>query len=213
VLTGYPVRPGFFQAQRDQARERLGLHPSLPTLLVSGASSGARALNQAVARLAPEFLRVGQLVHLCGSRDETWLQDIRAGLSPELQERYHLHAYLHDEMPLALGAADLAVMRSGASTLGELPAARLPAILVPGEYEGWDQSPNARFLEQQGAAVTLPQARLDELPSLIMELLGESNRRERMREALAALARPDAADRLARLLLEMGAAKGVARRE
>jgi UDP-N-acetylglucosamine--N-acetylmuramyl-(pentapeptide) pyrophosphoryl-undecaprenol N-acetylglucosamine transferase len=202
-LTGYPVRPAFFEADRAAARQRLGLHPELPLLLVSGASSGANALNQAVNGWAADFLRLGQLIHLCGPIDEPWLRSARDALPADLRERYHLHAYLHDGMADALAAADLAVMRSGASTLGELPAARLPAVLVPGEYEGWDQSPNASFLQASGAAVLLPQARIGELKALVFELLADDSRRRRMQESLARLARPDAADRLARLVLEM----------
>src|SRR5690606_2250442 len=107
----------------------------------------------------------------------------------------------------ALAAADLGIMRAGASVLGELPATRLPAILVPGEYEGWDQSPNARYLEDAGAAVMLPQSRIDELHALALDLLRDKPRLQSMREALARLARPDAAERLARLTLEMARAK------
>ena len=69
----------------------------------------------------------------------------------------------------ALAASDLAIMRAGASVLGELPAARLPAILVPGEYEGWDQSANARYLEEQGAAVMLRQNEIDHLHDLVRD--------------------------------------------
>jgi UDP-N-acetylglucosamine--N-acetylmuramyl-(pentapeptide) pyrophosphoryl-undecaprenol N-acetylglucosamine transferase len=203
VVTGYPVRPRFFGAGRHDSRARLGLHPELPALLVSGASSGASAINDAVAAMAPDFLRLGQLLHLSGSRDYDRLSAVRQALPEDIRERYHLHAYLHDEMPFAFGAADVAVMRSGASTLGELPAARLPAVLVPGEYEGWDQSPNARYLEGEGASVMLPQLRLGELKDTVMALLGDSERRLRMQEALARLARPQAALELAQLLMKM----------
>lgn len=208
TVTGYPVRRQFFEAERVSARQRLGVHPTLPTLLVSGASSGANRINRAVAAWAPDFLRVGQLVHLCGRADEPWLREERAKLSPDLQDRYHLYGYLHEDMALALSAADVAVMRSGGSTLGELPAAGLPAVLVPGEYEGWDQSPNARYLESEGAAVMLPQARLEaELQTLVMGLLADGDRRQRMREALAGLARPDAAKNLAGLVMDMAGAR------
>jgi UDP-N-acetylglucosamine--N-acetylmuramyl-(pentapeptide) pyrophosphoryl-undecaprenol N-acetylglucosamine transferase len=203
VMTGYPVRRSFFEAERVSARERLGLHPDLPVLLVSGASSGAHRLNTAVAAWSADFLRAGQLVHLCGPADEAWLRRDRDDLPADLQARYHLHAYLHDDMALALAAADVAVMRSGASTLGELPAAQLPAVLVPGEYEGWDQSPNALYLESEGAAVMLPQSRLGELQTTVMRLIADGERRQSMKASLARLARPDAAERLARLVTEM----------
>jgi UDP-N-acetylglucosamine--N-acetylmuramyl-(pentapeptide) pyrophosphoryl-undecaprenol N-acetylglucosamine transferase len=108
-------------------------------------------------------------------------------------------------MAQALAGADLAVMRAGASTLGELPAARLPSILIPGGFS--DQRDNALFLESQGAAVMLAQERLDDLQDLAMRLLGDAPRLQAMRDALRGLARPDAADNLARLVAEMAAVK------
>jgi UDP-N-acetylglucosamine--N-acetylmuramyl-(pentapeptide) pyrophosphoryl-undecaprenol N-acetylglucosamine transferase len=203
TLLGYPVRDSFFDAEPNDARRRLGLALDEPVLLVSGASSGANRLNQAIASRKADFLRLAQLVHLCGPRDEAWLQDERSRLPADLQSRYHLYAYLHDEMPLALAAADLAVMRSGASVLGELPAARLPAILIPGEYEGWDQSNNARYLESEGAAVMLPQARIGELYDTVASLLPDHKTLADMRSALGRLSRPDAARDLARLVMKM----------
>ena len=204
VLTGYPVREAFFEAERVAARERLGLDPRLPTLLVSGASSGASQLNHAVSSWATDFLEIGQLVHLCGTADEAWLRAGVEMLSAEEQSRYHLYGYMHEEMPLAMAAADLAVMRAGASVLGELPATRLPAILVPGEYEGWDQTPNAKYLEDNEAAVMLPKERIGELQSMVMYLINNEMRLTNMRAALGKLAKPEAAEELARVLVGLG---------
>lgn len=205
-VIGYPVRSPFFEATRAEGRERLGLEPSLPVLLISGASSGASRLNEAVVPWLGDFLKGAQVIHLSGPRDEPWLKELRANMTPEQQARYHVYAYLHEEMPYALAAADLAVMRSGASVLGELPAAGLPAILVPGEYEGWDQSANARYLEEQGAAVMLRQAHIDLLHGLVTELMADAPRREAMKAALSRLRRPQAADEIAEVI---AAAAGV----
>jgi UDP-N-acetylglucosamine--N-acetylmuramyl-(pentapeptide) pyrophosphoryl-undecaprenol N-acetylglucosamine transferase len=201
VLTGYPVRPAFFEASRDEARVRFNLDPSLPTLLVMGGSTGASAINREIGGWAAEFLRSGQVLHICGRNDEDWLQDLRASLTEDLQARYHLHAYLHEDIALALAAADLAVLRAGASTLGELPAAGLPAVLIPGDFS--DQRDNAVFLESNGAAVMLPQRRIELLQGLVEELLGDESRLAGMREAMASLARPDAATNLASVIATM----------
>jgi UDP-N-acetylglucosamine--N-acetylmuramyl-(pentapeptide) pyrophosphoryl-undecaprenol N-acetylglucosamine transferase len=140
--------------------------------------------------------------------DFAWLASQRANLTPEIQNRYHLRDYLHEGMADALAAADLGVMRAGASTLGELPATRLPAILVPGDFS--DQDINARYLEAEGAAVALPESRLDGLCALATTLLDDPARLAAMRDNLARLARPDAADRLAALVLELaGVRSGV----
>jgi UDP-N-acetylglucosamine--N-acetylmuramyl-(pentapeptide) pyrophosphoryl-undecaprenol N-acetylglucosamine transferase len=206
-IIGYPVRPAFFEATRADGRQRLGLSQDLPVVLFSGASSGASRLNEAVAPWLTDLLKVAQVVHLSGPRDETWLQDLRAKMDESLRNRYHVHAYLHEDMPYALVAADLAVMRSGASVLGELPAAGLPAILIPGEYEGWDQSANARYLEDQGAAVMLRQDSIDHLEPTIMELLNGPARRDAMKQSLANLARPDAANQIADVIAATAGAR------
>ena len=106
-------------------------------------------------------------------------------------------------MPAAMVASDLAVMRAGASTLGELPAAGLPAVLVPGEYDGWSQAPNAEFMQEQGAAVMLRNAELGQLGTVVSELLSDDTRLATMRAAAKQLARPDAARDLARTLIEV----------
>ena len=100
---------------------------------------------------------------------------------------------------------DLAVLRAGASVLGAVPAAGLPAVLVPGVYEGWDQSPNARYMEERGAAVVLENARLDELTDVVRPLLADESKRRALGEAARRLAQPDAARRIAQLLRETSA--------
>jgi UDP-N-acetylglucosamine--N-acetylmuramyl-(pentapeptide) pyrophosphoryl-undecaprenol N-acetylglucosamine transferase len=204
-LTGYPVRPAFFAAQRDVGRRHFGLDPNLPVVLVTGGSTGASAINRVVADWSPKLLQTAQLFQISGRIDEPWLTRTRAALPAELQGRYQLHAYLHDDMALALAAADVAVMRAGASTLGELPLTGLPAVLIPGEFS--DQAINARFLESRGAAVMLPQSRLADLPAVVSGLLADEPGRRRMQDALASLSRPDAAEQLAALVALMAGAR------
>ena len=139
-----------------------------------------------------------------GAADEAWAREQRGKLDAAQQARYDVRGYL-DDMPAALIAADLVVSRAGASTLGELPAAAAPSILVPGEYEGWSQAPNAEYLQAQGAAVMLRNDELERLSDVVIELLDDEARLARMREASRGLARPNAARDLARMLVEAAA--------
>ncbi len=100
-------------------------------------------------------------------------------------------------------AADLAIMRAGASVIGELPAAGLPAILVPGRFAGGHQRDNAQWLEDHGAAEIVEQDNLDLLVPRAIALLGNPERLAEMRTAASALARPDAAEDIAILLGEV----------
>lgn len=200
VVTGYPVRPTLLQTDRKDARTQLGLPEDETVLLVYGGSQGARSINQALAADLPAFLSRAIVIHICGQEgDETWLRQLAEGLPPDLVPRYRLHPYLH-EMPLALAAADVAICRAGASTLGELPAAGLPAILVPYPYVHQDE--NADYLVRHGAAVKVPDARLqttagrpsaEALLQAFRAILGNPVQRQRMAEAARQLARPGAA--------------------
>jgi UDP-N-acetylglucosamine--N-acetylmuramyl-(pentapeptide) pyrophosphoryl-undecaprenol N-acetylglucosamine transferase len=199
IVVGYPVRDSFWSLTRQEAREQLGLPQDEQVLLVTGASLGARSINEALIQALPRLLRRCIVLHVTGAGDESRARD--AARAVENSERYVVRGYL-DDMPAAMVASDLAVMRAGASTLGELPAAGLPAVLVPGEYEGWSQAPNAEYLQEQGAAVTLLNASLGTLGDVIETILGDEARLASMRDAMRKLARPHAARDLARTLVE-----------
>jgi UDP-N-acetylglucosamine--N-acetylmuramyl-(pentapeptide) pyrophosphoryl-undecaprenol N-acetylglucosamine transferase len=203
IVTGYPVREEFWNVNRAIGRERLGLNPEEKVLFVTGASSGAHSINQAVAAELTGLLQLCEVIHLCGRADEQWLLEIRDGLPNELRSRYHLHGYMYEEVPWAMAAADLAVTRAGASTLGELPAMALPAILVPGTFAGGHQRPNARYIARAGAAVVLEDDDLDQLLPIVGQLLHDDTRLRSMREASRRLARPNAASRVAQILFDL----------
>jgi UDP-N-acetylglucosamine--N-acetylmuramyl-(pentapeptide) pyrophosphoryl-undecaprenol N-acetylglucosamine transferase len=124
-----------------------------------------------------------QFMHLTGARD---LEKVRAGYQAQ-----HVPALVHDffdDMGTALAAADVAVSRAGASSLAELAARRLPAVLIPYPTAADNhQHFNALAFAQSGAARILQQATAtpDSLAKEILELLRDAAKRSDMRQALA----------------------------
>jgi len=136
-------------------------------------------------------------VHVSGTLEADWVAGAAKKLPGALRENYHHYPYLHD-MSQALMSADLAVARAGAATLGEFPAAKLPALLVPYPHSGQHQNPNAAYMVRNGAAQSLPDADLKEkLVPVVLDLLGDTQLLADMRESANAMARPDAAEAIA----------------
>jgi UDP-N-acetylglucosamine--N-acetylmuramyl-(pentapeptide) pyrophosphoryl-undecaprenol N-acetylglucosamine transferase len=240
VVTGYPVRRELFDQDRAACRAAFDLDTQLPALFVYGGSRGARSINRAIAALLPDLLPIAELIHVCGREgDAAWLREAADQLPAELRARYKLYPYLysgdqeagdggwrleqHPPTPIphprtpsmiqAFGAADLTVCRSGASTLGELPAAGLPAVLVPYPYV--HQEENADYLVRRGAALKI---RDEEMLSVgrpatgplfqsLLRLIRDPHQRATMSERSKALAQPDAAERLADLLIALATGK------
>lgn len=112
-----------------------------------------------------------------------------------------------DSMQHFYAASDLVVCRGGASTVAELAATATPAVIVPpAQLARLGQEANARHLVEAGAAELIPEERLGELPGLVAELLVDGERLEAMAKAGAELARPDAAARVADVLMELAGA-------
>lgn len=202
VVTGYPVRESFLEATRRSGRTLFGIPDDATVLCVFGGSLGARSLNEALAACLPAVLRRAHVIHVCGQQR---LEEATAAatLPADLRSRYLLVPYLHDsEMAEALAAADLAVARSGASVLGEMPATETPSVLVPLPDPAVHQRENAEYLAQNGAAVVLANQDLGQLPALLDALLGDPARLARMAAAARTLSRPDAAAAIAQLIEE-----------
>jgi len=203
---GCPIRAEFAAADRGAGRRRFELDPDRPLLLVTGASQGARTINQTMQRVWPEFLArhpEWQLLHLTGSAEEDETRAAyaaprrSAGPAPVVRVLPFTH-----EMPLALAAADVVVSRAGASTLAEITALGRPAILLPYPFHrDRHQHANAQVLVDAGAALLVEDARGPEAnrgPLLAaLEQLAEEPTRWKMAEAARRLGRLTAADEIA----------------
>jgi len=229
VVTGYPVRTALIEAagggQLDaaaHAQNRAAVRRQLagrlqrpladvehdgtmrPLILVWGGSQGSRTINQATWDALPQLLPEAHILHVVGQRDwplwEEWKQTQPVAL--DWLHRYHPVAYLHEEMIQALVAADLTVARAGASSLGEFPTVRLPAVLAP--LAGVNQLQNAELLANQGGAMIIQDAELrEQLAPTLLGLLQDPSKRLAMETALAGLARPEAARHIARELYKL----------
>jgi UDP-N-acetylglucosamine--N-acetylmuramyl-(pentapeptide) pyrophosphoryl-undecaprenol N-acetylglucosamine transferase len=197
-VTGRPI-PATSRATlpREEARARFFLEHG-PVLLVFGGSQGASSLNE----LAVEsFGSAGPAVlHLSGERDF-------ASLAKRITRPDYRLLPFAPEFGAALAAADLVLARAGGS-VWELAAAKRPAILVPYPFATGDhQTKNARFFEQAGAAVVIPEAELGLVPGLARSLLDDPDRLAEMAAAMGRVARPDAADEIAEELIALAATR------
>jgi UDP-N-acetylglucosamine--N-acetylmuramyl-(pentapeptide) pyrophosphoryl-undecaprenol N-acetylglucosamine transferase len=205
-VVGRPVPKETLSADRDAARRRFGLSAERPCLLVFGGSIGARTLNEAsIEAFGAEA--PCDVLHASGRRDH-------AELARRLEElgsppHYHLHE-LVTPFGDALAAADLAVARSGGSVF-ELAAAGVPSILVPYPHATADhQAGNARYMADAGAAVVVADAEVDaeRLRAEVGRLLAAPDRLAAMQASAQAVARPDAAARVAAAVLKAAADAG-----
>jgi UDP-N-acetylglucosamine--N-acetylmuramyl-(pentapeptide) pyrophosphoryl-undecaprenol N-acetylglucosamine transferase len=192
LVTGRPVPPPATDAAA--ARARFGLADGERCVLVFGGSLGARSINEAaIEAFADAPYRI---LHAAGARDY-------AALRPRVpRDGYDLREYL-DGFGEAILACELCVARAGGSIF-EVAAHGRPAILVPYPHATADhQTANARWMAEGGAAIVIPDGELT-APRLRAEvdgLMGDRSRLDAMGRASAALARPDAAQRIAAELL------------
>jgi UDP-N-acetylglucosamine--N-acetylmuramyl-(pentapeptide) pyrophosphoryl-undecaprenol N-acetylglucosamine transferase len=201
TTTGTPVRPQFQPRDAAACRTALGLEPNLPTILVVGGSQGARGLNEMILSALPLLAeRNWQWLHLTGANTFEKVKaayaarGIKAVVKPFLAE-----------MELALGAATVAVSRAGASSLAEIAAMRLPALLVPFPAAADNhQFFNASAFEKTGAARLLEQKKStpEKVAAILVELVENETARSKMQSALAQWHAPKAADQIAENILQ-----------
>jgi UDP-N-acetylglucosamine--N-acetylmuramyl-(pentapeptide) pyrophosphoryl-undecaprenol N-acetylglucosamine transferase len=198
---GNPVRRSVLEEIAD-ARERLGLLPSLPTLLVMGGSQGAQGLNRAVLESVNAFAarrEALQVIHLAGGEDAPAL----ARAYEAAGVRAHVAPYLA-RMEIAYSASDFALARAGGTSIAELACRGIPAALVPFPAAAEDhQRRNAEAAARSGGAIVIPEAALaGEGVRRVLALLLDGPVRARMAEAIRRGARPDAAKRIVTRMLE-----------
>jgi len=208
VVTGNPVRAEVLAVDRSpagraRARATLGLPSGALVVGVFGGSLGARRLNEATFGLVDAWAaRSGVAIrHVVGARDWATASG-RLPAVPDGGLHYDPVEY-EQRMPLLYSAADVVVSRAGGSTVAELAAAGVPAVLVPLPGAPDDhQTANGMALVRAGAAVLVPDAELtpERLAAELEALLADPDRLAAMAEAGRGGAHPDAADRVADLV-------------
>lgn len=200
AVTGNPVRKSVIAASRDDARQALGIADDQTVLLVFGGSLGARHINQAVCALKDELLARPSLriIHSTG-KDEHASVVQELALTADEAKRWQVMPYI-ENMGEMLAAADCVLSRAGASSVAEIAARSLPALLIPYPFATEDhQTVNARLLVDAGAAEMLADAALDtpEFAELLFSLTDNDAKRAIMRDAASSLGAANAAQALA----------------
>ena len=200
VLTGNPVRRSVLGASREAGRAALSIPGDATMLLVFGGSLGAQHVNEAIARLKGRLLANPGLrvVHSTGKELYDGVASSLA-LTEAERERWQVVPYISN-MGEALAAADLVVSRAGASSIAEIAALTVPSVLVPYPLATGDhQTTNAHYLVDAGAAVLFADDSIDgeAFADDLLALVGDAERRERMRACARGLGQDRDAAKLA----------------
>ena len=198
VVTGNPVRPGFYRIKRG-IKEKGRFH-----LLIFGGSQGARIINknmvEALAYLK-DYRSLIQIVHQTGEREH---QNV-AEAYQRMGFKARIEPYIYDIIP-HYDQADLVVCRSGATTIAELTAAGKASVLIPiAVSAGEHQLRNARSLASSGAAIVIEEKELSGrlLAEQIISLMKNPTRLQQMEHNSHQSGQKEAAEVIARLALEL----------
>ena len=186
------MRPTGLGGDADRARRQFGLEPGVPLVLVTGGGTGALGLNRLVATAAPQLVERCQVVHLTGRG---------RGVSADAGQRYRQIEFVVEEMADLLAASTVVVSRAGMGTLSELAELRKATVLIPMPTS--HQAANARAFAEHGAALVWEQEDLTpaSFAEALLALLDSPGRLGELAENMIGVMPPDAADRLARMVV------------
>ncbi len=148
VISGLPIRDGFFKIDVARGRDFCGFTERKKIIAILGGSLGAAKINQVVHNILPSLVKKFQVIHICG----------RGMIEKNISHSdYRQFAYVHEELPHILAAADLVIARAGANTLYELLTLRKPNILLPlsSVASRGDQVVNAKYFLAQGFSAVI----------------------------------------------------------
>ncbi|MDB5188137.1 MAG: UDP-N-acetylglucosamine--N-acetylmuramyl-(pentapeptide) pyrophosphoryl-undecaprenol [Candidatus Kaiserbacteria bacterium] len=207
--TGHPIRKEIVHPAPDEGGYTfLKLDASAPTILILGGSQGAQTINETVLDALGELVTRYNVIHQTGSAN---LEEVRGIASVILKdsrfaERYRVFGLLNTlALRMAAGITGVIIARAGSGTIFEVASWGIPGIFVPIPLDvSHDQTENAFSYARSGAAVVIEQQNLSPhvLIAEIDRIMGDKHKQETMKAAAQDFSRPDAAKKIALILLE-----------
>lgn len=168
IVTGTPVRKTLFEKDRKKAAEYFNLNENIKTILVIGGSLGARRINEKIKEIYQKLSSQYQLIWQTGKKDFDLYKDL------ERSERVVILPFI-DRMDYAYSICDLLISRSGASTISEIIAQGIPAILIPSPNvtENHQYYNALELVEHNAAELHLDNESAESLMNKILSLLND----------------------------------------
>ena len=216
MLIGNPIRRSLLAGISTESKQKnkgaFGFDPQFPLILVIGGSQGATSINDFVLDNLSAILQVTQVLHQTGTKNyEQTLKEVSfivEKMPEEISKRYKAFDYFGDEINLAYIASDLIVSRSSAGAIFEIAAFGKPSILIPlppNIAANDHQTKNAYDYAAGGAAEVMEQTNL--LPNLfinhVKKIVEDQTLSAKMSNAALAFAKPEAASKIAQIILEL----------
>ena len=209
MVTGTPVRGDFFVLTKEEAKSRLGLNDGRPLIVSFWGSLGASGMNRQMA----DFLALEAAkepfhhIHAAGKTGYPVVAQLLREKDVDLTQysALELREYIYD-MAVVMRAADLVICRAGASTISELTALGVPALIVPSPYvTNNHQEKNARVLEEAGGAAVLLEkdSSGQTMFQIACGILRDAEKRMKMEMAMTSLGIRDATERIYQTILEI----------
>ncbi len=205
---GHPIRLEIEQPAKEGGYEFLHLDPSVPAVFIMGGSQGAQAINNVVLDSVKDLVTRYNVIHQAGSTNVKEVSGVANLILKDHphQGRYHAYGLLNTlAIRMAAGISTIVVSRAGSGTIFEVASWGIPAILIPiPEDISHDQTENAFSYARAGAATVIEQRNLTQhvLVAEIDRLVQNADLRSQMTEAARAYARPQAARKIANILLD-----------
>ena len=205
--TGQPIRKSIIELELEGAFEYLRLDPSIPTIFIIGGSQGAENINNVILDSLPKLVEKYQIIHQVGTN---LVPDVESRLSTILEKSEFIDRYKYFgtlsplAMKMAAGVATIIISRAG-SSIFEIANWGLPSIIIPiPESVSRDQHKNAFAYARSGGCIVIEESNL--APNILMleieKLMDNPALREKMSEGAKSFAKPGAAEKIARVILD-----------
>jgi UDP-N-acetylglucosamine--N-acetylmuramyl-(pentapeptide) pyrophosphoryl-undecaprenol N-acetylglucosamine transferase len=207
VFSGNPVRKQVIGYTKVKSLATLNLPKDKPVIFIFGGSQGSAVINESIFSSLEILCQHYCIIHQTGKADIERARFLAHNLTTEDQGYYHPYEFLHDDMGLAYGAADVVVGRASAGTIAEIAANKKAALLIPNIYSAnAHQQKNADILSKMGAVRVLSESDLSGLRLLseLDRMVHDKKAMQYLQSTVGELYNPESAQIIAKTIIQVG---------